>query len=163
MCSLDCCCVLPRRRHACRWRAAETKHLAPAPRQTQPSSVQREQAAVSTPTSSQVRLHDERNSPPAARFMLAHEASTLTRFDLCLLCRLAAAATAAAGQSPGSAVLPGQSHRTAASFPPERFSPLGRADCCVMPLLANRTKDNLRRPSTLPPQHLLVAGRTSVW
>ena len=83
MCSLDCsaCCrdgaapvaggqlklgTLPLRR---------AKHN----RHDVTSSVQREQATASTPTSSQVSLHDERNSPPAARSMLAHEASTLTR------------------------------------------------------------------------------------
>jgi hypothetical protein len=47
----------------------------------------------------------ERNSPPAA---LAHEASTLTRCWLSLFSRLAAAATAATGQSPGSAASPSE-------------------------------------------------------
>jgi hypothetical protein len=49
------------------------------------------------------------------------------------------------------------------AFPPERLSLLGRVDCCVMLLPANRTGDTLRRPSALSPQHLLMAGRTSVW
>lgn len=118
--------------------------------------MQREQATTNTPTSSQARLHDERDSPPAARFMSAHEASTLTHFDLCLLCRLAAAATAAADHSPGSAVLLSQPYRTAASFRPERFSLLGRVDCCPMPLPPIA-------PGTLFVTHPLCHRNTRPW
>ena len=88
--------------------------------------------------------------------MSAHEASTLTHFDLCLLCRLAAAATAAADHSPGSAVLLSQPYRTAASFRPERFSLLGRVDCCPMPLPPIA-------PGTLFVTHPLCHRNTRPW
>ena len=132
MCSLDCSSVLPRRRHACRWRAAETRHLALASRQTQPARSHQQRAARASRgkhTHKQSGPAARRAQQPASRALHACTRGVDTHSLLSVHCLsyLAAAATAAAGHSPGSAVLLSQPHRAAASFPPERFSPAGQS------------------------------------